>query len=271
MLLYTLIQCRFYLSSKFCLAMGWERAALLTIIIILCFPVASRRSTSRLSMTTTEVMTSTGCNLSSHVELLTQQPPRLRRPLPSGRLYHFTVIYNHAQSSLSRTEDTQLARAWTELAVEWLQLQGLVNTYYHDRDCPQGQGLVKELSRVLAASEVILLLLTPSFVRDCWPRYCLLKSFNSLFTPSSSRDPVSSSLSRVIPVALGLEVEDLPALIKPVDVVCFQQDFQQDIEAWDHLTSSILSAFPGEGSIRENYFGRSSAGERCKTGKKIII
>ncbi|KAL8563983.1 hypothetical protein ACOMHN_025314 [Nucella lapillus] len=111
-----------------------------------------------------------------------------RRPLPEGRVYHFNVIYNHARCPLSATADNIKALNWTRRAVERLQLRGLVNTYYHDRDCPKGLSFREEMDRVMAGSEVTVLLLTPGFLQECWPRYWLLPSFRSLFTSGGSDD-----------------------------------------------------------------------------------
>lgn len=116
------------------------------------------------------------------------------RPLPKGRVYHFNVIYNHARCPLSKTADTEMSLAWTQRAVENLQLLGLVNSYYHDRDCPKMQGgMAQELARVIAGSEVTVVVLSPGFVRDCWPRYCLFPCFKRLFASGPSSGPSSSS------------------------------------------------------------------------------
>jgi hypothetical protein len=123
-------------------------------------------------------------------------PHKPALPLPKGRLYHFNIIYNHAQSPLSITADIERSLAWTKRAVEKLELQGVVNSYYHDRDCQPGQGLTHELARVIQASQVTLLLLSPGFVKDCWPRYWTLACFRELFAdtpPASSSAPSSSS------------------------------------------------------------------------------
>ncbi|XP_076460498.1 uncharacterized protein LOC143293488 isoform X2 [Babylonia areolata] len=111
-----------------------------------------------------------------------------RRPLPEGRLYHFNVIYNHARCPRAATADNVRALQWTRKAVEQLQLEGLVNSYYHDRDCPPGVSFREELDRVITGSEVTVVLLTPGFIRDCWPRYWLLSPFRALFTSSADGD-----------------------------------------------------------------------------------
>lgn len=129
-------------------------------------------------------------------DLQTSPPTHVpRRPLPTGRVYHFNVVYNHAKAKLARTADTEMSLDWTRRTVESLQLMGLVNSYYHDRDCPVGQGLVQELARVLAGSEVTVVVLSPGFVRDCWPRYSQLTSFKSLFNTAPFPSPSTPSSS----------------------------------------------------------------------------
>nr|KAG5700934.1 hypothetical protein BaRGS_034219 [Batillaria attramentaria] len=168
-------------------------------------------------------------------------------------VYHFNVVYNHAKSKLSRTADTELSLSWTKRAVEWLQLMGLVNSYYHDRDCAAGQGLVQELTRVLEGSEVTVLVLSPGFVRDCWPRYSLLTCFKSLLNNSKTSSTSSGRSSRrVMPVALGLDAKDLPPGLNPGDVMFFKQDWQEDDEAWSRLRASMLTSLPAGGPVWED-------------------
>ena len=50
-----------------------------------------------------------------------------RRPLAPNRVYHFHVIYNHAQNSVGRSCDTDLALRVAASLVEKLELRGYVN------------------------------------------------------------------------------------------------------------------------------------------------
>lgn len=184
-------------------------------------------------------------------------PPHPPLPLPKGRVYHFNVVYNHAKSKLSHTADTELALGWTQHAVEELQLLGVVNTYYYDRDFTQGQSLFVELSRVLGGSELTVILLTPGFVRDCWPRYCQFSCFKQLCSAASILSlPSSGSRSTVLTskepalhallVAVGLGADGLPNDVNANKVLFFNQDWRKDEEAWQCLKTAVLSVLAPE-------------------------
>ena len=220
------------------------------------------------------------------------------RPLTRDRVYHFNVVYNHARCPLSATADTQLSLAWTQRAVTALRQQGLTSSYYHDRDCPRGQPMAQELGRVIAASEVTVVLLSPGFVKDCWPRYWLLSCFRSLFPSaqpaSASAVPVLCSTSppsykyssysvnlgmasstgrggsqgteksqgTVLVVALGLPRADLPAVAQEQDLLVFSEDWEEDQKAWNSLQDVLASLLPVGGGSPVSRIGDTVDG-RC--------
>ncbi|KAK7111013.1 serine-rich adhesin for platelets-like [Littorina saxatilis] len=157
-----------------------------------CFPT-TLKDHHKLQVQSNNMEEAKSQNSTTHIQNTTDTNSPNRRPLAKGRVYHFNVIYNHARCQLSVTADTELALDWTRGAVERLQLRGLVNSYYHDRDCGRAQGLLMELARVIAGSEVTLVVLTRGFVRDCWPRYWFFSCFKSLFSPPEQTPSLSTS------------------------------------------------------------------------------
>lgn len=67
------------------------------------------------------------CDNSRHIPGWDPLLAMSRRPLVPERVYHFSVIYNHAWCPLSHTDDTDLALRVTTGLVERLELQGYVN------------------------------------------------------------------------------------------------------------------------------------------------
>ncbi|GFS15456.1 hypothetical protein ElyMa_003187800 [Elysia marginata] len=161
-----------------------------------------------------------------------------RRPLAPNRVYHFHVIYNHAQCSLGRSYDTDLALRVTSSLVEKLELRGYVNGYYHDRDRRSHHSLAAEMERVITGSSLTILLLTPGFVRDCLDRYLQIEAFRKLLTDQNS------SNNQLVIMGVGVTEASLPLILGRHEVLFFKEnDWETDHPAWAKLDSVLLGNF----------------------------
>ncbi|XP_005098104.1 serine-rich adhesin for platelets [Aplysia californica] len=155
-----------------------------------------------------------------------------RQPLPRYYIYHFNVIYNHAQSSLSRTSDSALALDFTCHLVQRLEKLGYVNNYFHDRDFRAGSNLMTELERVLEGSWLSIMVLTPGFIEDCLPRYLHMSVFQELMAAPNLRE-------HLIVVALGVSHDVVLSLLPSCSCVYLQDDWRQDTNSWREIETFV--------------------------------
>ena len=160
-------------------------------------------------------------------------------PLLEGKVYHFNVIYNHAKSHLSVTEDTKLSLKFVEWLVTSVESLGFVNSYYHDRDTVPGRHLFLELQRVVSGSYFTIIVLTPGFVKDCWPGYLKMTAFRNLIKMSGKHQT-----SQLVVLAVGLKSEQLPREIPAERIHFFFDTEGWQSGPWRELELMFLQNYP---------------------------
>ncbi|KAH9496227.1 hypothetical protein Btru_012751 [Bulinus truncatus] len=154
-----------------------------------------------------------------------------RRPLAPHRIYHFNVIYNHGAGH-DLTADMELALGVTRALVSRLELQGYVNSYYHDRDFRRLNTRETELERVLRGSSVTVLILTPEFLSR-WRQLC---SSSVLFSRLLGKPRPER---RLLCLSVGVGRSLVPADLSDDDVLYFGRDWQLDLPVWNRVDSTL--------------------------------
>ena len=154
----------------------------------------------------------------------------LSRPLIHGKRYHFHVIYNHANSHKSATQDNKESLEYTETVVNLLESIGFDKSYYHKRDARPGRDIFDELFRVVNDSGFTLLILTRGFLVDnCWSRYSGKSAFK--------KDIDKGTGHRVIALAFDIHDNEVPVELCHHHVLHFTKtgDSDEDAASWQRL------------------------------------
>lgn len=128
-------------------------------------------------------------------------------------VYDINVIYNHARSRFSSTDDTKLSTNFAELIIKKAESWGYRKTFYHERDALPGRNMFTELFNIIHGSKFTIVILTPGFLKNCWAKYCQLAAFKTLLDKENS--------DKLIPVVLGIKEDQIPQNLKLAFVISF--------------------------------------------------
>ena len=149
------------------------------------------------------------------------------RPCLPGKRYHFHVIYNHANSPLSATQDNKDALEYTEHVVGLLKTIGFDESYYHKRDARAGGDIFSEMFRVLDQSGFTILILTRGFLESCWSQFCGKAAFKNRIDKGTGH--------RMIVLAFNIHDNEVPEELNHQNVSHFTGDPDVDADRWQCL------------------------------------
>lgn len=164
--------------------------------------------------------------------------------IPTGKKYHFNILYNNAGSKLSMNDDTKLSLKVAENVVERAKEWGFDTCFYTDRDALPGRNIFDELFEVIDSSMFTIVILTKGFLANCWARYCQMSAFKSLLDRQDY-----GSTNRLIPVMVGINERELVQTLHLNRHVSFTvKDWQTDGKEWDKVRQMMQDKtyIPGE-------------------------
>lgn len=157
--------------------------------------------------------------------------------------YDCLLIYN-AESFWSTSgigEDNSLLVNCVTFVDEMLTKHGLI-THHHDRDSMAGRLLLRELTREVESSQVVLLILDKSFLENAWLNFCKHLTILKLIYESSS--PQCPGSNRLIPILINLAENDIPIEIKAFERIRVMNETDIKNESkWHKLKNALENHF----------------------------